>query len=103
MCGCKRGKHEGQAAAAATSLENPDLNAPSSGEKPPFRMSSKSHSCLSVSTMACSFSASSESSLRRGASRAIRSLRTPPASVSVSHSSTQKQSQLTMGRVGHVE
>jgi hypothetical protein len=41
-------------------------------------MSSKSQSCLSVRTIAGSFSASSKSSLRRGASRAIRSLRTPP-------------------------
>ena len=41
-------------------------------------MSSKSQSCLSDRTIAGSFSASSKSSLRRGASRAIRSLRTPP-------------------------
>lgn len=51
---------------------------PSRGEKPPFMMSSRSHSCRSVRTMAGSFSASAASSSRRGASRATRSLRMPP-------------------------
>lgn len=65
--------------------QTPDLtqrvnvkNAPSSGEKPPFSINSRSHNCLSVSTIAGKVSASAESSSCRGASRARRSLRTPP-------------------------
>lgn len=41
-------------------------------------MSSKSHNCLSFNTIACNCSASSKSCCLRGASRAMRSLRTPP-------------------------
>jgi hypothetical protein len=53
-------------------------NSPSNGEKPPLRINSKSQSWRSVSTIAGSVSASATSSFLRGASRAMRSLRTPP-------------------------
>lgn len=55
-----------------------DISVPSSGEKPPLIINSKSHNCLSVSTIAGSFSASATSSACFGASRASRSFRTPP-------------------------
>jgi hypothetical protein len=51
---------------------------PSRGEKPPLMISSRSQSWRSLRTMAGSFSDSARSSSRRGASRAMRSLRIPP-------------------------
>jgi hypothetical protein len=58
-------------------------HSPSSGEKPPLRINSRSHNCLSVRTIAGSVSASASSSFLRGASRAMRSFRTPPMSCQV--------------------
>jgi hypothetical protein len=49
-------------------------NTPSRGEKPPLRINSKSQSCLSVKTIAGSFSASAASWSCLCASRARRSL-----------------------------
>jgi hypothetical protein len=54
-------------------------SSPSRGEKPPLRINSRSHSWRSVRTIAGRLSASTDSSFLRGASRAMRSLRTPPA------------------------
>lgn len=51
---------------------------PSRGLKPPFMISSRSQSWRSVRVIAGSFSASATSWSWRGASRARRSLRTPP-------------------------
>lgn len=52
--------------------------APSRGEKPPLRISSRSQSCLSVRTMDGRVSASATSSAWRYASRTRRSFRSPP-------------------------
>jgi hypothetical protein len=51
---------------------------PSRGEKPPVRINSRSHSCLSLKTSAGRPSASSVSFSCRGRSRAMRSFKTPP-------------------------
>jgi hypothetical protein len=75
---CKQAKQAGRNSAPPSQKKL--ANTPSSGEKPPFRISSKSQSCLSLSTMAGRPSASAYSSLRRGKSRAIKSLSAPPVS-----------------------
>ena len=53
---------------------NTNTNIPSRGEKPPLRINSKSHNCLSESIMAGNVSASAVSCACLGKSRARRSL-----------------------------
>jgi hypothetical protein len=107
--------HKGQAAISTTThppttpppflfpTKQARKDVPSKGEKPPLRISSKSQSCLSVSTIAGKVSASASSSFRRGASREIRSLRIPPVNCQFQGFLFESSRRLTMRWVGHCE
>lgn len=67
-----------QPAQSSSSSAGSEPHVPSRGEKPPLRISSRSQRWRSVNKREGSLSASANSSDWRGASRAKRSLRTPP-------------------------